>query len=62
MKYKVDGGNCKTRKLIICTAHQICSITMIKSRRMRWTGNLGHTGNRNAYKVLVGNLEGERTL
>jgi hypothetical protein len=35
---------------------------MIESRRMRWTGYVGHTGNRTAYKVLAGNLEGERTL
>jgi hypothetical protein len=33
---------------------------MIKSGRMRWTGYAAHMGKkRNAYRVLVGNLEGK---
>jgi hypothetical protein len=36
-------------------------IRMIKSRRMRWTGNVARMGDRPvAYKILVGNPEGKR--
>jgi hypothetical protein len=36
---------------------------MIKSKRMRWAGHVAHMGyKRNAYGVLVGNLEGKRPL
>jgi hypothetical protein len=36
---------------------------MIKARMMRWTGHVAHIGaKRNAYKVLVGNPEGNRPL
>jgi hypothetical protein len=36
---------------------------MIKSRRMRWAGHVACKGEkRNAYRVLVGNPEGKRTL
>jgi hypothetical protein len=38
-------------------------IRIIKSRRMRWVGNVArieHT--RNAYKILVGEPEGKRPL
>jgi hypothetical protein len=36
---------------------------MIKSRRMRWAGHVARMGEkRNAYRVLMGNLEGKRPL
>jgi hypothetical protein len=36
-------------------------IKVIKSRKMRWAGHVAHMGEmRNAYKVLVGKLEGKR--
>jgi hypothetical protein len=36
-------------------------IRMIKSRRMRWAGNVARMGaKRNAYRILVGKLEGKR--
>jgi hypothetical protein len=36
--------------------------TDIKSRRMRWAGNVARMGEeRNAYKVLMGKPEGETT-
>jgi hypothetical protein len=36
---------------------------MIKSRRMRWAGHVAPMGEkRNAYKILVGKLEGKRPL
>jgi hypothetical protein len=36
---------------------------MIKSRRMRWAGNVAHMGTMsNAYTVLIGKSEGERPL
>jgi hypothetical protein len=38
-------------------------ITMIKSRRMRWAGHVARMGaTRNAYRILVGKLEGKRPL
>jgi hypothetical protein len=38
-------------------------IKMIKSRRMRWAGHVARKGaKRNAYRILVGNPEGKRTL
>jgi hypothetical protein len=38
-------------------------IRMIKSRRMRWAGNVARKGGkRNAYRILVGNPEGKRPL
>jgi hypothetical protein len=38
-------------------------IRMIKSRRMRWAGHVTRMGKkRNAYKLLVGKLEGKRPL
>jgi hypothetical protein len=33
---------------------------MIKSRRMRWTGQVAQMGN--AYRILVGKPEGKRSL
>jgi hypothetical protein len=36
---------------------------MIKSRRMRWAGLVARMGEtRNAYRILVGKLEGKRPL
>jgi hypothetical protein len=36
---------------------------MIKSRRMRWAGHVARMGEkRNAYRILVGKLEGKRPL
>jgi hypothetical protein len=36
---------------------------MTKSRRTRWTRHVARIGkNRNAYRILVGNPEGKRTL
>jgi hypothetical protein len=38
-------------------------IRMIKSRRMRWAGNVARMGEkRNAYRILVGKSEGKRSL
>jgi hypothetical protein len=35
----------------------------IKSSRMRWAGHMARMGNkRNAYRILVGNPEGEKAL
>jgi hypothetical protein len=36
---------------------------MIKARRMRWAGHVARMGaKRNAYRILVGKLEGKRPL
>jgi hypothetical protein len=36
---------------------------MIKSRRMRWAGNITRMGGkRNAYRILMGKPEGKRPL
>jgi len=38
-------------------------IMVIKSRRMRWTGHVAHTGEmKNTYIILVGKLEGNWPL
>jgi hypothetical protein len=38
-------------------------IKMIKSRRMRWAGNVARReGKRNAYRIFVGKPEGKRPL
>jgi len=38
-------------------------VRVIKSRRMRWAGHVARMGEeRGAYRVLVGNLEGKRSL
>jgi hypothetical protein len=38
-------------------------IRMIKSRRMRWAGHIDRMGEkRSAYRILLGNLEGNRPL
>jgi hypothetical protein len=39
------------------------SITrIIKSRRMRWVGHVALMAEKNAYRILVGKLEGKRPL
>jgi hypothetical protein len=37
-------------------------IRMIKSRTMRWVGNIAHTGTQNSYRVLVRKPEGGRAI
>jgi hypothetical protein len=38
-------------------------LTVIKSRRMGWAGNVAHMGEkRNVYRVLLGKPEGKRLL
>ena len=37
-------------------------VRVIKSRRMRWAGNVARMGRRGAYRVLVGKPEGKRSL
>jgi hypothetical protein len=34
----------------------------MKSRRMRWTGHVARIGKNNAYRILIGKLEGKRPL
>jgi hypothetical protein len=60
----VTGG---WRKLHNEELHNLYSSTdfirMVKSRRMRWAGNVACMGDmRNAYKILVGKIEGKRPL
>jgi hypothetical protein len=55
------------RKLTNEELHNLYSssniIRMIKSRRMRWTGHVARMREkRNAYRILVGNLEGKSPL
>jgi hypothetical protein len=35
-------------------------IRMIKSRRMRWAGHVARMRQNNAYRILVGKLEGKK--
>jgi hypothetical protein len=35
---------------------------VIKSRKMRWVGHVARTGDRSAYRVLVGRPEGRKYL
>jgi hypothetical protein len=37
-------------------------IMVIKSRRMRWVGQVSRMGDRNAYNILVGKSEAKRPL
>ena len=37
-------------------------VRVIKSRRMRWAGNVARMGERGVYRVLVGKPEGRRPL
>jgi hypothetical protein len=61
---EVTGG---WRKLHNEQLHNLYSlpsiIIMIKSRKMRWAGHVARMGaKRNAYRILVGKLEGKRPL
>jgi hypothetical protein len=48
-------------ELIILTGHASCSV--IKSRKMRWVGNLARMGKkRGVYRVLLGKPEVKRPL
>jgi hypothetical protein len=64
MREEVTGD---WRELYNEELHNLCSspniIRMIKSRRMRWAGRVARRGEkRNAYRILVGRLEGKRPL
>jgi hypothetical protein len=62
MKRQEVGENCIVRSFITCTLLQII-IRMIKSRRMRWAGNVARMGEKmNAYRIMVGKPEGKRSL
>jgi hypothetical protein len=37
-------------------------IRMMTSRRVRWAGHIGRMGKRNAYRILMGKLEGKTPL
>ena len=51
-----------TRSLMICTPHRVL-FGIIKSRRMRWAGNVARIRERRgAYRVLVGRPDGNRPL
>jgi hypothetical protein len=61
---EVTGG---WRELHNEELHNLCSspsiIRMIKSRRMRWAGNVARMGaKKNAYRILEGKSEGKRPL
>jgi hypothetical protein len=57
-----NGEDHITRSFIICTPHQIL-FGVIKSRRMRWAGNVARMRDRRgAYRVLVGRPDGNRPL
>jgi hypothetical protein len=53
---------CRTKYLKLCCSPN--TIGVIKSRIMRWAGHVAYMEEekRNAYRVLVGKLEGKRPL
>jgi hypothetical protein len=64
---KRDGVTGGWRKLHNEELHNLYSspsiIILIKSRTMKWVGLVARMGEkRNAYRILVGNLEGKRPL
>jgi hypothetical protein len=64
---KIDEVTGGWRKLRNEELHNMYSspsiITMIKSRRTRWTGNVARMADKmNAYRILVGKPEGRRPL
>jgi hypothetical protein len=59
----VSGGWRKLRNVEFCDLFSLSSvIRMIKSRRMGWTEHAARMGEKNAYKILVGEPEGRRLL
>jgi hypothetical protein len=63
---KRDEVTGEWRKLHNEALHNLYSLTniirMIKSRRMRWAGNVAHMGEkRNAYRILLRKPEGRKT-
>jgi hypothetical protein len=64
---KRDGVTGGWRKLYNEELHNLYSsssiIRIIKSKRMRWAGNIARMGEKkNVYMLLVGNPEGKRPL
>jgi hypothetical protein len=56
------GEECIMRNFITFTLHQIL-LKVIKSRRMTWVGHIARMGEMvNAYKIVAGKTEGERSL
>jgi hypothetical protein len=67
LRPKRDNVTGDWRKLHNEELHNLYSwpniIRMVKSRRMRWTGNVARMGEtRNAYRILVGKPGGKRPL
>ena len=65
--YCVPGGGMDWRKLHNEELNDLYTslniVQVIKSRRMRWVGNVARTGDRRGlYGVLVGKLEGKGSL
>jgi transcription termination factor 2 len=61
---EVTGGRRKLHNEELHNLYSSPSIkSMIKSRRMRWAGHVARMRTRrNAYRILVGKLEGKRPL
>jgi hypothetical protein len=61
---EVTGGWRKLHNEDLHNLYPLASIIiMIKSKRMRWAGNVARMGEkRNAYSILVGKPEGKRPL
>jgi hypothetical protein len=58
---EVTGGWRKLRNEELRDLYSSPSIiTIVKSRMMRWAGHVARTEKKNAYRILVGKLEGER--
>jgi hypothetical protein len=59
-KWQEAGEDSIMRSFITCMLYHI---RVIKSRKIRWTGHVAHTGEmRNTYNILVGKHEGKRSL